>query len=119
MKRRYVGKMFPYMMKMLVQKPDTIDYPHHHAHVAEHFRGALKFEQDKCIGCKLCTRVCPANAISIEKVPDEEKKYKAIVFMDKCIFCGQCVDSCPKKALHNSEDFELASMSRDKLRREI
>ncbi len=119
MKRKVTGTMLPYMMKMLVRKPDTIAYPMAPAKVADRFRGALKFDRDKCIGCKICMRVCPATAIDIEKLPEEEKKFKAIVSMDKCIFCGQCVDSCPKKALENTETFELASFSRDSLKKEI
>jgi formate hydrogenlyase subunit 6/NADH:ubiquinone oxidoreductase subunit I len=119
MKRKVTGTMLPYMMKMLVRKPDTIAYPMVPAKVADHFRGALKFDREKCIGCKICMRVCPATAIEIEKIPEEEKKFKAIVSMDKCIFCGQCVDSCPKKALENTEAFELASLNRDSLKKEI
>lgn len=111
------GRMVPYLMSMLVKKPDTVDYPSQRAKVADRFRGALKFEKEKCIGCKMCERVCPANAIQIEKVADKE--FKAIVRMDKCIFCGQCTDSCPKKALENTEYFELATLDKESLKKEI
>ena len=111
------GRIVPYLLSMLVKKPNTIKYPFVHAVVADDFRGALKFDKEKCIGCKICERVCPSDAIEIEKVAD--KQFKAIVLMDKCIFCGQCVDSCPKDALENTTKFELASLDRESLRVEI
>ncbi len=114
-----LGTMVPYLLKMLGKKPGTIMYPAVPAKVAEGFRGALKFDSEKCVGCKLCSRVCPANAIEIEKVEGEEKKFKAIVKMDKCVFCGQCVDSCNKKALENTTAFELAASDRASMRVEI
>jgi formate hydrogenlyase subunit 6/NADH:ubiquinone oxidoreductase subunit I len=113
----YVGRMVPYLMSMLVKKPETVNYPYVQAKVAENFRGALKFDKEKCIGCKICQRVCPSGAIEIEKV--EAKQFKAVVMMDRCIFCGQCVDSCPKGSLQNTENFELASLDRSSLRVEI
>lgn len=114
------GRMIPLLMKMLVKKPDTVLYPKVEAKVPENFRGALEFEKDKCIGCKICERVCPTRAIEIEKTEDETgKKFTAYVLMDHCIFCGQCTDSCPKKALHNTENFELARLSTDEMRVKI
>lgn len=114
------GKMIPYLLQMLFKKPETNLYPTVEAHVDAHFRGALKFDQPKCIGCKICTRVCPSNAIEIERVngdtPDSPKVFQAYVRMDRCIFCGQCVDSCPKKALENTDRFELASTDKRTLR---
>lgn len=111
-----MGKMIPYIMQMLVKKPDTTLYPAVKAHVEEHFRGALKFEQPKCIGCKICMKVCPSNAIEIARVSETEKVFQAYVQMDRCIFCGQCVESCPKKALENTENFELASTDKKSLK---
>ena len=111
------GRIVPYLLSMLIKKPNTIKYPFVPAVVVDNFRGALKFDKEKCIGCKICERVCPSDAIEIEKVAD--KQFKAIVLMDKCIFCGQCVDSCPKDALENTKTFELASLNRESMRVEI
>ena len=43
---------------------------------------------DKCKGCTLCAKKCPAKAIS------GQVKTAHIIDADKCIRCGQCVNSC-------------------------
>lgn len=112
-----LGKMIPYLVKMFFKKPDTIDYPFVQAQVADRFRGALKFDQSKCVGCKMCQKVCPSNALTIEKTG--EKQFKATVCMDRCIFCGLCVDTCVKKALENTPEFELSNTNRDDMKVDI
>lgn len=113
------GKMIPYLMGMLVHKTATVNYPAKPAVVPPNFRGALRFDQDTCIGCKMCERVCPADAIRIIKVEGEEKKFKARLHLDRCIFCAQCVDSCPKKSLHSTDRFELATRDKSSLEVDI
>ena len=49
---------------------------------------------DKCIGCGLCTKVCPYNAISVNK---ETKK--AQVVEAACAGCGTCGAECPFGAI--------------------
>jgi formate hydrogenlyase subunit 6/NADH:ubiquinone oxidoreductase subunit I len=111
------GKMLPFLLKMLTKKPATVLYPFVKVEMPENFRGRLKFDQEKCIGCKMCVRDCPSKAIEIETVG--EKKYKALVYLDRCIYCGQCVDSCPKRALRNTKEYELATFDREKLKIDI
>ena len=38
----------------------------------------LAVDTDKCVGCKLCTKVCPRDAILPIATAEEKEKYKAI-----------------------------------------
>ncbi|GAB4113132.1 MAG: hypothetical protein Kow00103_04450 [Candidatus Caldatribacteriota bacterium] len=75
--------------------------------VPDKFRGKITYQREDCIGCKLCIKVCPSQAI--EFLP-EQKKIK--IHIDHCIFCSQCNDICPKDCLHMSEEFLLADTDR-------
>lgn len=48
---------------------------------------------DACIGCGLCSRVCPVGNIT-------QKEKNKPVFSDHCESCFACVHNCPKKAIH-------------------
>jgi len=73
----------------------------------ERFRGRIAYEKTKCIGCKLCIKVCPANAITFLS---EEKKVQFHV--DRCCFCEQCTEICPVSCIWMTEEFMLASYDR-------
>lgn len=53
----------------------------------------LKLEDDKCIGCGICSTVCPHNVLSIEN------RKAVIINKDNCIECGACMNNCRPKAI--------------------
>ena len=58
-------------------------------------------DESLCSGCKLCAKVCPANAVRVQTVFDD-REAPAITFdlsADRCVSCGLCVESCPENAL--------------------
>lgn len=67
------------------------------------FRGKIQYDTEKCIGCKLCLKVCPSEAIEFKP---ETKKIK--IYLARCTFCSQCNDICPVNCLHMSNEFLLA-----------
>lgn len=109
------GKMIWEILGSLFRRPATTKYPFEKkVPMPDKFRGKLKFYPEKCIGCQMCVRDCPANAIRIVKAG--EKRFECEIDLGKCIYCGQCVDSCMKKALEMTKEFELASLDRGKLK---
>lgn len=54
----------------------------------------LVLDRDKCVGCTLCTQVCPHQVFEM----DRENK-AGIVDFDGCMECGACVTNCPSQAL--------------------
>jgi len=71
----------------------------------EGFRGKIVYDKEKCIGCKLCIKVCPTNAIEFK---EKEKKIK--IYLSRCCFCSQCNDVCPVKCLSMGDEFLLADV---------
>jgi formate hydrogenlyase subunit 6/NADH:ubiquinone oxidoreductase subunit I len=108
------GKMVLEVLKSLLIKPATRFYPAVKIQMPAQFRGKIAFTASLCVGCKLCMRDCPTNAITITRVGD--KQFQAEFDLDKCIYCAQCVDSCPRKALESTAEYELAQLQRGKLK---
>jgi formate hydrogenlyase subunit 6/NADH:ubiquinone oxidoreductase subunit I len=108
------GKMAGQVLSSVFKKSATTRYPYVRDDVPANFKAKIKFNPEKCIGCKLCIRDCPSNAINIIDMGD--KKYEAEFRLDKCIYCSQCVLSCLKGALETTNEFELAQLDNKKLK---
>ena len=108
MARLRVIAMLPELMRNFFKKPNTVKYPFEKLTPPADFRGKMVWETEKCTGCMACVRDCPTNAIEINRVAPDIRKFNTVYKMHICIFCGQCVDSCPVDCIHGTGQFELA-----------
>ena len=110
---------FKYMFKSKV----TLNYPHEKGPLSPRFRGEHALRrypngEERCIACKLCEAVCPAQAITIEseeRADGSRKTTKYDIDMLKCIYCGLCEESCPVDAIVQGPNFEFATETREEL----
>lgn len=110
---------FKYMFKPRV----TINYPFEKGPISPRFRGEHALRrypngEERCIACKLCEAVCPAQAITIEAEPRDDGSRRTTRYdidMTKCIYCGLCQEACPVDAIVEGPNFEFATETREEL----
>ncbi len=102
--------MLPQIWRVLARKPETVSYPFGPMELPPGFRGHVTVNAEKCRGCSLCVRDCPADALALEK--DSRKQYRLIYHPDRCAYCGQCELSCAFDAIHMTSDFVRGSTQR-------
>ena len=101
-------------IKAVLSGPYTHPFPAAPSPAPPAYRGQGQFDEDNCVACGGCARVCPADAIDIVDRVDEDPPMRAIVrHDDKCIFCGQCEAQClTGKGVHMTEVYDLATLDR-------
>ena len=108
-----IGKVLPEMMKCLATPPVTVDFPKSEVPVPPDYRGKPVLIQEKCNGCGLCKRDCPAEAI--EMVDVGAKRPKPSFYYDRCAFCAQCAESCRQDAIEITTEHHLGAYSKKDL----
>jgi NADH-quinone oxidoreductase subunit I len=102
----------------------TLNYPFEKGHVSPRFRGEHALRrypngEERCIACKLCEAICPAQAITIEAGPRRNdgtrRATRYDIDMVKCIYCGLCQEACPVDAIVEGPNFEFATETREEL----
>jgi len=110
-------------LKYMFKAKVTINYPHEKGPLSPRFRGEHALRrypngEERCIACKLCEAVCPAQAITIESEERSDGSRKTTRYdidMLKCIYCGLCEESCPVDAIVQGPNFEFATETREEL----
>ncbi|KAM7211257.1 oxidoreductase-like protein [Rhypophila decipiens] len=111
------------LLEQFFRPPYTIYYPFEKGPISPRFRGEHALRrypsgEERCIACKLCEAVCPAQAITIEaeeRADGSRRTTRYDIDMTKCIYCGFCQESCPVDAIVESPNAEYATETREEL----
>ncbi len=109
--------------RYIFKKRVTVNYPYEKGSLSPRFRGEHALRryangEERCIACKLCEAICPAQAITIEAEPREDGSRRTTRYdidMTKCIYCGLCEEACPVDAIVEGPNFEFATETREEL----
>ncbi|VFQ68332.1 unnamed protein product [Cuscuta campestris] len=110
-------------LKYFFDKNVTINYPFEKGPLSPRFRGEHALRryptgEERCIACKLCEAICPAQAITIEAEEREDGSRRTTRYdidMTKCIYCGFCQEACPVDAIVEGPNFEFATETHEEL----
>ena len=110
-------------LKYAFRPKSTINYPYEKGPISPRFRGEHALRrypngEERCIACKLCEAVCPAQAITIEAEPRADGSRRTTRYdidMTKCIYCGLCQEACPVDAIVEGPNFEFSTETREEL----
>jgi NADH-quinone oxidoreductase subunit I len=115
---------FAVAMRYIFTPKKTLNYPFEKGPLSPRFRGEHALRrypngEERCIACKLCEAVCPAQAITIEAGPRRNdgtrRTTRYDIDMVKCIYCGLCQEACPVDAIVEGPNFEFATETREEL----
>jgi NADH-quinone oxidoreductase subunit I len=89
--------------KNLRRPETTVQYPKEECVIPKGYRGFHTLDQEACILCFQCSKICPVECIEME-ADRVEKKFLAwkqfSIDYNKCLFCDLCVEVCPKDCIH-------------------
>ena len=110
-------------LREMFRRKATNNYPFEKNPLSPRFRGEHALRrypngEERCIACKLCEAICPAQAITIEAEPREDGSRRTTRYdidMVKCIYCGFCQEACPVDAIVEGPNFEFATETREEL----
>ncbi len=116
-------KGFALSLRYFFAPKATLNYPFEKGPISPRFRGEHALRrypngEERCIACKLCEAICPAQAITIEAEPRDDGSRRTTRYdidMVKCIYCGLCQEACPVDAIVEGPNFEYATETREEL----
>ncbi|KAH8243267.1 hypothetical protein KR032_006075 [Drosophila birchii] len=137
---------FAVTLAHIFKEPATINYPFEKGPLSPRFRGEHALRrypsgEERCIACKLCEAICPAQAITIEaeeRADGSRRTTRYDIDMTKCIYCGFCQvsgglslvsdqeldskcnfshlqEACPVDAIVEGPNFEFSTETHEEL----
>ncbi|KAJ6217520.1 hypothetical protein RDWZM_008677 [Blomia tropicalis] len=111
------------VLGQMFKEPATINYPFEKGPLSPRFRGEHALRrypsgEERCIACKLCEAICPAQAITIEaeeRADGSRRTTRYDIDMTKCIYCGFCQEACPVDAIVEGPNFEYSTETHEEL----
>lgn len=98
------------LLKNAVSRPCTLIYPFEKREMPKGSRGRHGYDEAKCTGCGMCSRVCPSFAIELKGLGPKCEGLR--VNLGACLFCQQCEESCPTGAIWLTTEYELAVINK-------
>ncbi len=87
----------------------TSPFPKQPPALPERYRGLPKIDASKCPdGCRECVDACPTDAVSIASSGPR-------IDLGRCLFCTECVQACPVGAIAYTQEYRMATRTRQAL----
>jgi len=111
-------------LRYMFSKTITHRYPDHEKwvpysrHRGHHFIKTNDEGDVNCVGCELCSKICPCDCITVVPYEDEKGNRRPKVFdinLARCLYCGLCEDACPADAIKLGQQYEIATTRTDAL----
>lgn len=65
----------------------------------DNYNGIQSLDEEKCISCGTCARVCPNKCIELVLVGERGGMKLPQIDLTHCLFCGFCAEYCPTEAM--------------------
>lgn len=105
-------------LRYMFAKTITHHYPDHEKwvpysrHRGHHYIKKNDEGDPNCVGCELCSKICPCDCIIVVPFEDDKGNRRPKVFdinLARCLYCGLCEDACPADAIKLGQEYEMAN----------
>lgn len=100
---RALAYLLPQLWRTLIARPTTVRFPFAPPEIPDGYRGRVEIHPERCRGCGLCVRDCPAFALELER--QDRHTFQLIYYPERCAYCGQCEVSCTSGAIYQTNAF--------------